>query len=73
MKSTKELFGDVPNEVWAKQLELAEMRISLADIKLKKRYNQKFKDRELHKEAQLIKAISFWRKLKEEAERELNE
>jgi len=74
LRTTRELCGDsVPKVVWLLQFELAKFRLGLIKATLNNELKKEFKDRNYHKEATLIKGISFWETLRDEASSELKE
>ena len=71
MRTTKELFGNVPRAVWKLQYKLAVKRIDLAKDMLANALNQPLAIRDHHEEAKYIKAIRFWENMRDEAYGEL--
>ena len=71
MKTTKELFGNVPKTVWKLQHKLAIMRIELAKKKLQQSHSLAFEERDLNDEASYARAIKFWETLRDEAWKEI--
>ena len=67
MRTTKELFGNVPRSVWTLQYKLAVKRIELAKKQLNDLFDESYPWRDVYAINATAKALKFWETLRDEA------